>query len=72
MVVPQHIYKKADMENLLIEKANNLKSEIEQWAISNGADVDSQEWKKLVIDDSKSIGGINTKGIIEYFDRDKK
>lgn len=70
-MIPKYIDKKVDKLCLLLQQAHTLKTEIEQWAESKGADVYSEEWFENVIDESSAVNGICKESLHEYIERHK-
>lgn len=57
-MLPKYIENKIDQLNKTLEKAYQLKNEIERWAESKGVDTSSNEWYKNVIDECSAVNGI--------------
>lgn len=64
-MIPKHIENKIDQLNKTLEKAHQLKNEIEKWAERRGIDTSSNEWYEYVVDDCNSVGGIIKDGLEE-------
>lgn len=64
-MLPKTIKSKIDQLNKTLEKAQQLKNDIERWAEKRGIDTSSNEWYKDVIDDCSSVSGIFKEGLEE-------
>lgn len=63
--MPKYIENKIEQLNKTIEKAYQLKSDIEKWAEKRGVDTSSNEWYEDVVDDCNSVSGIYKEGFEE-------
>lgn len=64
-MLPKYIENKIERLNKTLEKAYQLKNEIERWAETKGVDTSSNEWYKNVIDDCNAVSGIFKDGLEE-------
>lgn len=64
-MMPKYIENKIEHLNKTIEKAYQLKSDIEKWAEKKGVDTSSNEWYEDVVDDCNSVSGIYKEGFEE-------
>lgn len=64
-MLPKYIENKIEQLNKTLEKAHQLKNDIERWAEKRGADTSSDEWYKDVVDDCNSVSGIFKEGLEE-------
>lgn len=64
-MLPKYIENKIEKLNKTLEKAYQLKSDIEKYAEKREIDTSSNEWYKNVVDDCSSVSGIFKDGLEE-------
>ncbi|GFI32835.1 hypothetical protein IMSAGC013_04242 [Lachnospiraceae bacterium] len=66
-MLPKSIENKIDQLNKTLEKAHQLKNDIEKWAEKRGIDISSNEWYECVVNNCNSVSGIFKEGLEEIF-----
>ena len=67
-MIPKYIEKKINMLDSFLAKANKLRYEIEEWAEGRGADICSNEWDNIVVDECGGVNAISKEGLQEYLE----